>query len=250
LDSMNVSLIVFASVFGGAMLGMLVRRLLAEHHLTTETKDVVKLGMGMVGTMTALVLGLLVASAKSAFDSQTTGLAQLSANLGLLDRTLAHYGPETKALRQSLRAAMREILDSYWTKDGSSSAVNRAPSDLGTLFEQIQALSPKTDLQRTSQTTSMNLAQQIGQTRWNMYAQNGNTIPTQFLGILICWLSLLFLSFSMFCKPNVVVVATLLVSAASMAMAIFLILELNRPFDGIIRVSPAPLRQTLENLGP
>jgi hypothetical protein len=237
-------------VFGGALLGMAVRRLLREQHLSSETKDVVKLGMGTVGTITALVLGLLVASAKGTFDSQTAGLAQLSANAGLLDRSLKHFGPEADPVRQSLRGALNGILETYWPKDGSKSAANSAPTDLGHILDEIQSLNAKSDSQQTSKAIAAKLAQDIGMTRWSMYAQSRNSIPVPFLSVLVFWMAVLFLSFSMFAKPNVVVVTALVVGAASMSAAIFLILELNHPFDGWIRVSPAPLLQTLEHLKP
>src|SRR5215472_11932731 len=106
MSSMAISWTVFGVVFGGALLGMALRALLPEHHLSQDSKDVVKLGMGLIGTIAALVLGLLVASAKSSFDTQKNGLAQMAANMGLLDRILAHYGSEANEARQELRSAI------------------------------------------------------------------------------------------------------------------------------------------------
>src|SRR5229473_5835180 len=102
MSSLAISGIVFACIFGGTLLGMLLRSFLHEKHLSSESKDLVKLAMGLIGTMTALVLGLLIASAKSSFDTQRNGLAQLSANIIFLDRVLAHYGPEAKGAREML----------------------------------------------------------------------------------------------------------------------------------------------------
>src|SRR5271156_1258708 len=106
VSPMTISWVVFACVFGGALVGMLLRATLPAHHLNADSKDVVKLGMGLVATMSALVLGLLVASAKSSFDAQGAQLKQMSANVVLLDRVLAHYGPETKEARDALRATV------------------------------------------------------------------------------------------------------------------------------------------------
>src|SRR5678815_1505965 len=111
MSFITVSLIVFVCVFGGAMLGMLLHSVLPNHHLSSESKDIVKLGMGMVGTMSALVLGLLVASAKGSYDTQSAELTQMSANIALLDRVLANYGPETKETRDLLRGAVSRMLD-------------------------------------------------------------------------------------------------------------------------------------------
>src|SRR5213080_4116226 len=86
-------------MFGGALGGMLVRRLLPDHHLTKETEDVVRLAIGMIATMSALVVGLLLASSKSSFDTKDSELKQFATDLILLDRQMAHYGPEAKEAR-------------------------------------------------------------------------------------------------------------------------------------------------------
>src|SRR5262245_19571622 len=103
MSSLTISAIVFGVVLGGAVLGMVLRALLPEHHLSQESKDVVKMGMGLIATIAAMVLGLLVASAKASFDTQRNGLAQLSANVMLLDRILAHLGPESSECREQLK---------------------------------------------------------------------------------------------------------------------------------------------------
>ena len=111
MSSTTISLIVFACVFGGALLGIFLHAVLPQNHLTNESKDIVKLGMGLVGTMAALVLGLLVASAKGSYDTQSAELTQMSANIALLDRVLAHYGPETKEARALLHAErLRDVV--------------------------------------------------------------------------------------------------------------------------------------------
>ena len=115
MSSTIISLIVFACVFGGALLGIFLHAVLPQNHLTNESKDIVKLGMGLVGTMAALVLGLLVASAKGSYDTQSAELTQMSANIALLDRVLAHYGPETKEARALLRGAVVVLLDQLWS---------------------------------------------------------------------------------------------------------------------------------------
>jgi hypothetical protein len=102
VSTVALSVVVFACVFGGALLGFLLRAALPEHHRNADSRDIVKLAMGLVGTMAALVLGLLVASAKSSFDDQSAELTGLSANVVVLDRVLAHYGPETKDARELL----------------------------------------------------------------------------------------------------------------------------------------------------
>jgi len=110
MSSLTISLVAFAFIFGGALAGMILRPSLPDHHLSAESKEVVKLGMGLVGTMAALILGLLVASAKTSFDAQSSELTQASANIVVLDRVLAQYGPETREVRELLRGVVARII--------------------------------------------------------------------------------------------------------------------------------------------
>jgi hypothetical protein len=249
MSSMAISWIVFGVVFGGALLGMALRRLLPEHHLSPDSKDVVKLGMGLIGTMAALALGLLIASAKSSFDTQRNGLVQLSANLTLLDRILAHYGPETKECREQLRETVATMLDQFWPENRGQAGQIEPTARSESLYEKIQSLSPQTDAQRSLQAAALKTGVDVAQARWLLSAQKGSSIPVPFLVILVFWLALLFASFSMFARPNATVVVVLLLCALSVAGAIFLILELDRPFDGLIQLPSEPLRRALAQLG-
>jgi len=248
MSSLSVSLTVFACVFGGALLGLLLRAALPTHHLGADSKDVVKLGTGLVGTMAALVLGLLVASAKGSYDAQSSELTQLSANVALLDRLLAHYGPETKDARDLLRGVVGHILDRMWSQDR---AVSSAPTAAGgeALYEKIQGLSPKDDTQRWLQSQALSLGMGIGQTRWLMYEQRAIGVSTPLLVVLVLWLTIIFVSFGLFAPPNATVIASLAVSALSVSGAVFLILEMYSPYAGLIQISSAPLRAALAHLG-
>ncbi len=249
MSSITISLIVFACVFGGALLGILLHAVLPQHHLSNESKDIVKLGMGLVGTMAALVLGLLVASAKGSYDAQSAELTQMSANIALLDRGLALYGPETKETRALLRGAVVRILDQTWSKDGASSSPMAAPSGGEILYEKIQGLSPKNDTQRSIQGQALSIVVDIGKTRWLMYAQQATSVSMPLLVVLVLWLTVIFISFGLFAPFNATVVSSLLVSALSVSGAILLILEMYTPYDGLIQISSAPLRAALAHLG-
>jgi len=246
---MAVSLIVFTCVFGGALLGMLLRSALPEHHLSSDSKDIVKLGMGLVGTMAALVLSLLVASAKGSYDVQGSELTQLSANVVLLDRVLAHYGPETKEARDLLRGVVARLLDRLWSKDGASSAPSDPSSAGEAFFEKIQGLSPKDERQRSLQTQASNIAIVLGQMRWSMYEQGTTSVSVPLLVVLVLWLTLILGSFGLFAPANATVITSLCLSALSVSGAIFLILEMYSPYSGVIQVSSAPVRAALAHLG-
>jgi len=250
MSSITISLIVFACVFGGALLGLLLHVVLPQHHLTSETKDIVKLGMGLVGTMAALVLGLLVASAKGSYDAQGAELTQMSANIGTLDRALALYGPETKEIRAMLRGLVVRFLDQIWSKDGTS-ASPVAPTSAGgeILFEKIQGLAPKNDAQRSLQSQAFSIAVDVGKTRWLMYAQQATSVSMPLLVVLVLWLTVIFISFGLFAPFNATVVSSLFVSALSVSGAILLILEMYTPYAGVIKLSSAPLQAALAHLG-
>jgi len=242
---LEISALVFACAFGGALLGMTLRALLPEQ----ETKDVVKLGVGLIGTMAALVLGLLVASAKGSYDTRSSELTQMAANAILLDRVLAHYGTETIQTRKLLKAAVARMIEQTWSSDGPAAGPSSLPSVAEPLFDQIQNLAPRTDAQRALQSQAESMAIALGQTRWLLFEQSGSSISTPFLVVVVFWLSILFVSFGLFAPRNWTVIVTLGVSAMSVAGAIFLILELDRPFSGVIQISPAPLTKAVAVIG-
>jgi len=209
--------------------------------------------MGLIGTMTALVLGLLIASAKSSFDTQRNGLGQLAGNIIFLDRILARYGPESRVMRDMLRASVADMLKRTWPQEDPQSDHTQASSTTEGryegLFDKLQELSPKNDTQRTLQSQALKTLSDMSQSRWVLFAQTGSSIPTPFLIVLICWLALLMASFSLFAPPNPTAIVTLLICALAISSAIFLILELDRPFHGMIQISSAPVRSALAQLG-
>jgi hypothetical protein len=253
MSALTVSGIVLACAVGGAILGMILRAILPEHHLSAESKDLVRLEMGLIGTMTALVLGLLVASAKGSFDTQRNGVAQLSANVIMLDRLLAHYGTESKDAREMLRASVADIIEQTWPEESSEPRAtktgSRTEGKYEGLLDKIQELTPKNEAQRSYQAQAMKLATDMAQARWMLFAQKNSSIPTAFLVVLFCWITLLMASFSLFAPPNTVVFITLLVCALAVSSAVFLFMALDQPYGGIIQISSAPVRDALGQLG-
>jgi hypothetical protein len=250
MSSLLISGIVFACIFGAALLGMLLRSRLSEHHLSDDSKDVVKLAIGIVGSMTALVLGLLVASAKNSFDTQRNGVAQLAANCIMLDRTLAHYGSEAQETRELLRASVADMVQSTWPEEsGQTEPRSATEGRYEGVYERIQALTPKNDAQRNLQAQALKIAVDTAQMRWLLFAQKGSSIPTQFLVVMVFWLALILGSFGLFAPHNAMALVALFVSALAVSSALFLILELDRPFEGMIQISSAPLRNALAQLG-
>jgi hypothetical protein len=246
-----ISVFAFACILGGTFLGMFLRKKLPEHHLTGDTKDVVRLGTGLIGTIAALVLGLVIASANGTYQTQSSQVQQLTANIVLLDRTLAQYGPEADSARNLLRRAVASMADRIWRENGSDTG-KAEPFDASTaalsFYDEILKLSPRNEAQRSLQARAIATANGLAQTRLLLFANAGATIPMPFLVVLISWLAIIFTSFSLFAESNATTVIALCIFALSASAAIFLILELSQPFTGLMAISSEPLRNALAPL--
>jgi hypothetical protein len=253
MNYLLISLLVFALTFGGALVGSAVRPLLSEHHLHPDSRDVVKLATGLIGTLAALVLGLLIASAKSSFDQKTTQVRQMTANIILLDDLLAQYGPGATPVRNLLRQSIQPLANRIWHEEQipTGKLVRFESTAQASAFEnELERLAPDNDLQRSLKSRAIQAFTEGAQIRLLLFAHAGGSIPTPFLVILVFWLSAIFVSFTLFARANLVVITALLVCALSFACAIFLILELDNPFTGLMGISSATLRSALLPLNP
>ena len=244
MSSVVIALIVFGCTFGSALVGMAIR--LPEHHRDQDFKDVVKLVMGLIATISALVLSLLVASANSSYNAERSELQSLSANVILLDRLLVSYGPEAKVVRDLLREFITLTHERIWSPNGVQPL---ALGEVTRFFNEIQTLSPKTDAQRSMQGQIMQIGENLVQTRLLMFEQLGSGISWPVVAVLVGWICMLFLGFGLFTRPNLTVTVALVVGALSVSGAIFLILELSSPFSGLLQISDAPLRYALAQIG-
>jgi hypothetical protein len=251
VDSVVVGISVFVITLGGAMGGMWLRGVLPDHHLSAESRDSVKLGIGLVATITALVLGLVTASAKSSFDNLDAAVKRGAAEILSLDRALARYGAETADIRKALKAVVVHRVATVWPK-GQSRPASLDPAEASQPVEQlatrIRSLEPKTEEQRAQQSRALALSESLLDERWAVFSGLGPSVPAPFLVILAFWLAVTFTSFGLFAPNNATVIITLAVCALSVAGAMFLILEMGAGFEGLIRVSPKPMLFALEHL--
>ncbi len=181
--------LVFACLASAILLGMRVRAALPENHLSSETKDAVKVGMGFVSTMAALVLGLLVASTKGAYDTKKSEVTQMAAKVVFLDRALATYGSETAETRDLLSRSVTSVVDRMWpgTKSSQTTQLDPSASSAEALFHSIQKLSPQNDEQRSLKSQALQVAVDLGQTRWLLFEQTETSISLPMLIILVFW---------------------------------------------------------------
>jgi hypothetical protein len=246
MSALTLSGIIFVLTLGGIFLGTLLRRALPKHHLNSHAKDAVRLGAGLTATIAALVLGLLIAAAKGSFDTQTSQVRQITANLILLDNILAQYGPETRAIREQIRSTIDPFADGLWRE---KEAGTRGPVETNAAAErvylEIHKLSPHDDLQRLLKTRAVQISNDLAQVRFLLFVESENLIAKPFIAVLAFWLMIIFASFSLFSPLNGTVFTCLFLFALSAASAIFLIMELSRPFTGLMMISSAPLRNAL-----
>ena len=249
---MIIFLISAGCIFGGAVLGLLLSGLLPEGHLRDKSKDTVKVVTGMIATLAALVLGLLISSANTSFDAVDAAITQSAAKVILLDRALANYGPETKGAREHLRNTVIDGMNMFWPEEKATGAgfegFERA-SGMEELQTKIRELTPVTDLQRHLLSDADKLSGEMLEARWLLIAQAQHEIPRTFLVVLLFWLTILHISFGLLAPRNATAVSMLLISALSVSGAMLLILEMYQPLNGMIKVSSAPLRKAVEHLG-
>jgi hypothetical protein len=251
-SSLTIGLISAGCIFGGVLLGLVLRGLLPDYHLRDDSKDTVKVGAGMIATVSALVLGLLVASAKNTFDTTEAEITQRSAKIILLDRVLADYGPETKATREQLRNTVAATIEMLWPAEKKAvSGLTGYEQANGMEFVQMTLLkvTPTTDAQRQLFATAQQIISELRQSRWLLIEQMQHVIPIPFLVVLLFWLTMLHISFGLLAPRNATVITVLFISALSVSGALFIILDMTHPLQGTIKVSSAPMRKALEHLG-
>jgi hypothetical protein len=246
MNTTLAALIVFGCLVGAVLLGRALRRLLPEDHLTADSRDTIKLAMGLVATMTALVLGLLVSSAKGAYDTERGEVIQMAAKVAFLDRVLAVYGPEAAEARTRFHEAAKEAVMAMWPREASGSAQLAPNQKAGNaVYAAVQDLSPHDDTQHKLKDQATTIATDLGQLRSLLVAQSVPSISTPMLIILVSWLVVIFLGFSVLAPRNATVMFALMVSALAVSGAIFLILELDQPFSGVLRISSEPMLNAL-----
>jgi hypothetical protein len=253
VSELGVALVVIAFTFGGALAGAWIRSRLPASHLEGAAPEHFKRAMGMTATITALVLALVTASAKDTFDKCDAAMQRGASDVLFLDRALARYGPETTEIRVAVRRNFADRIDAVWPEQAAPGASPPTRAELVLLLEQIDdriaLLAPDTDARRRLQSQALDTCGDMIRTRWHVLESSGSAIPAPFIVILVAWLTIIFTSFGMLAPRNATAIVVLFACALSAAAAMFLIVEMSGPLDGMIKVSSAPMRYALEHLG-
>jgi hypothetical protein len=252
VSSLVVASIVFVCVFGSGILGLSLRSFLPDHHLSEDSTAIVKLGAGLMATLAALVLGLLIASAKVSFDRLNDEFTETAATVIMLDGTLADYGPEAKDAREALHGTYASAVDLFYSGRGAGKADVDAPESLAHVvqFQQkLRELAPQNDMQRMLQSEALARSHDLANTRWMLIRPGQGAIPTPFMAVLVLWLGILFAGFGLVSANIRTAIATLFVCALSVSGAIFLIEDIAHPLEGLMQISRAPAQIVLSHLG-
>jgi hypothetical protein len=197
-------------------------------------------------------LGLLVASAKTNFDTTTSEVEQFATSLSLLDRDLVRLGPESATLRDSLRDFTTKMLALTWpTEQGASSPVRggEAEQTLDNMQEQLRSSQSQTaQPQPASAASALQLLGELKRTTRLLALQQTIKTPRPFLAVVIFWLSMSYLSYAIFAPLNRTVIGAMIVSAFSVSIALNIIIDMDRPFVGLVKVSSTPVRQALDRM--
>ncbi len=237
-----IAVLVFCCLVMAVMLGRVSGGRLSDHRLTPETRDTIKLSLGLVATMSALLLGLLVSSAKGAYDSQRQQVEQMAAKVAVLDRVLALYGVESSAVRQALRATIESGIARAWPQRADTSSDLMPDFQSGdALYRAVHLLLPIDAVQGDLKAAAADLTLELAQDRALLASRALQGAPTPLLVIVVCWLVLILFGFSVLAPRNVVATVALTVAAAAVSGAILLMLEFYEPFGGLIQISPEPM---------
>lgn len=232
------SLLVLLVLFASVGLGRLVRARLPEHHVASDSRDAIKMAIGLVATMSALVLGLLLSSTKSSFDAERGEVVQLASQVEFLDRVIDAYGPEAAPLHDQLIAEIDLLKSRLWSPERAPA--HGSPPRNG-LYLAIHNLTPQNNLQQDLKARALTEAADMGQQIATLHAQSSSAISWPLLAVVVFWLSVMLLTFSVLAPNNLSTNLVLMACALSVTGAIFLILDLDRPFSGILQISSMPL---------
>jgi hypothetical protein len=252
MSALITSCLVLACLVACLLIGMALQRPVPDAHLSADSKDIVKLGIGLVATLSALVLGLMIASAKSTHDTARAEVYELAADVLLLDRILAYYGgPGAAQARGLLRQRATLALERVWPSSDTMpvEVKNAWAANVEAMFSTIQYLTPATEVEHSLQTQALQINMAMAKSRFMLIESARGSIPQPFIVVMVAWVSIIFASFGLFSPRNMTVIIILFLCAVSVSGALFLVLELDTPFEGIVRVSDAPLRDAIARIG-
>jgi hypothetical protein len=253
MSPIAIAIAVFVVTFGAALAGIAFRGALPEHHVSDASKDTVARAAGFVVTLTALVLGFMVGSAKSYYDDVQDKIKRIAADAAVLDRSLARFGPESAEARALLRQTLGTASKTLWpdrATELSTLASGRAIDALERLQDLVHALPARDDAQRSFRARALQSSMEIAREGWLLVELSRTRIQKPLVVTIVLWLVIIFLGFGLLSPHNRTATTALLLSALAASGAIFLILEMYDPVGGLMRIPASTLAVPLEQIGP
>src|SRR6266403_2837578 len=246
MSHLFIGLISFAAIFGGAIIGLIAANRLPKHHLSADTQSAVTVSVAVIGTLSALVLGLMITAANGSFAARSDEVRELSLQLIRMDRNLRRYGPEADDARMKLRTwAIAKTQELFPEKGQSRPGNHTTIAMLEAVQDAVLVLTPKDERQQYLRTLCLTLSSTMIQARWSLEQRMGHSIPVPFLVLLIFWLAIVFASFGLFAPANPTVIVTLFLCSVAVSGGIYLIEELDNPLSGFIQVPSDSMRKAL-----
>ena len=253
MNSYQISIVAFLCIFGGAVCGLLFQRFLPANHLSKESQDSVKLGAGLIATMAALILGLLVSSSKGTYDRVNILVNEVAADAINLDKTLRNYGSEADPLHQRLRDRVIMVRNDIWPSDGKvrkkSSEAFKHEAPASTLAIGIAALKSEDPASLQLKNLAQQTLADLNCKRWQIAVESSSKLPVTLVVIPVFWITFLTFVYGLFAPRNGTVAMVLFFCSLSIAGAIFLICEMSMPLDGSIKVPSQPFDTAIELIG-
>lgn len=251
MTEIAIGIFIFVLIFGAALFGMGLGKILPTQYMSSESRDVIRVVMAMLATLSAVVLGLLTGSSITSLGEKEAELHGAGVQFIMLDRTLASYGPETGEIRTLLKQVLAERVAQIWPEEGGDVSLAALESGAGILQVQqkLFSLNPQSEQQRWLLGKALENTYRIAESRWTTIEQIGSRFPWPFFVVVVSWLAVIFASFGLFAPRNANVVAALLVAALGLTGALFMILQVDQPYQGLVKIPSTSLRIALDELG-
>jgi hypothetical protein len=249
VNSILLTVLTLVVALSGVVFGCYLRGRLPSDHLVADSRDFVKIALGLLTTMAALLLSLQLSSAKTSFDMQETQITQVSAEIVLLDRALSRAGGGSDAARRTLRDLTAGLIARTWP-DRHSWARPEPPPGSERLYEEIAGIRPGDDSERLAKSDAVTQMFELARLMRNVTQEQGNSTALPLLAVEISWVGIIFVSFGLLAPRNATTLTALVLCAGALAIAIFLIVEMSTPFSGFITISDTSLQSALQAIAP
>lgn len=252
MSSIAIAVLVFSFIAGAALVGIAIRVALPDHHVADASKDTVARAVGLVVTLSGLVLGFMVGSAKSYYDEVQDKLKRIAADAVVLDRSLVRFGPESREARELLRQTMGSAARIMWPDHPTQMPTlpgGRPIDGLERLQDLIHALPANDDAQRAFRGRALQSSMEIARDGWLLVELSQTRVQKPLLVIITLWLVIIFLGFGLLAPRNHTAITALILSALAASGAIFLILEMYDPVGGLMQIPAATFEIPFEQIG-